>query len=190
MVLSILPATTIAAALASHSRTNFEERLWTQECGRTDRALWGSGECAATIGTELLHSVEARPAEGTFSVSVSYLHFDLNTKFPTLAFHATCFIFSPSCPFFPCQVGNNKKIRKEGHSSHTSSKVESPFSGPQKNSQQGILTETTKDAPHAAPLHDDVILNHNAVNSPINSGNGKVNLQAPHIGSLRLSSFC
>jgi len=82
------------------------------------------------MGAELLHSAKAGPAEDTFSVSVSYLHFDLNTKFPTPAFHATCFIFSPSCPFFPCQVGNNKKIRKEGHSSHTSSKAKSPFSGP------------------------------------------------------------
>jgi hypothetical protein len=86
------------------------------------------------------------------------------------------------------KVGNSKKIRKEGHSSHTSSKAESPFSGPQKNSQQGILTETTKDAPHAAPLHDDLIPNHNAVNSPISSGNGKVNLQAPHINTLQAVS--
>jgi hypothetical protein len=77
VVLSILPA---AAAVASHSctnfeeSTNFEERLWAQECGRADRALWGSGECAAIMGAELLHSAEAGPAEGTFSVSVSYLH--------------------------------------------------------------------------------------------------------------------
>ncbi len=37
------------------------------------------------MGAELLHSAKAGPAEGTFSVSVSYLHFDLNTKFPTPA---------------------------------------------------------------------------------------------------------
>jgi hypothetical protein len=50
------------------------------------------------------------------------------------------------------------------------------------------LTETTEDAPHAAPLHDDLIHNHNAVNSPISSGNGKVNLQAPHINTLQAVS--
>jgi hypothetical protein len=37
------------------------------------------------MGAKLLHSAKAGPAEGTFSVSVSYLHFDLNTKFPTPA---------------------------------------------------------------------------------------------------------
>jgi len=47
---------------------------------------------------------------------------------------------------------------------------------------------TTKDAPHAAPLHDDVIPNHNVVNSPISFGNGKVKLQAPHINTLQVVS--
>jgi hypothetical protein len=47
---------------------------------------------------------------------------------------------------------------------------------------------TTKDAPHVAPLHDDVIPNHNVVNSPISFGNGKVKLQAPHINTLQVVS--
>ncbi len=92
--------------------------------------------------------------------------------------------FHQAVPSSLARLVTTRRSERKGIQVTQVARLKAHFLAHRKILSKEFLTEATKDAPHAAPLHDDVIPNHNVVNSPINSGNGKVNLQAPHINTL------